>query len=226
MAAPSSVPTTSIKMYMQLSRRTCSYYFLLKVSLPVTFIKGCTRRACICSSLFFPTQSCIFLIFTFWNFKKCFPRTFEISFVFISSFYVFVIKSNAKIVEHLLKWVDVLSNWSCLLGATLDDVVIFKLHQCWFWCSFKYQFLITCLPTMIYITILLIMLVVVIFKGWVCDMCMDVYSDVAPSQGGRYSGFGYTMDPPPRSASQEFFDNAVTSLSSFSQQVNFLSSKF
>lgn len=38
--------------------------------------------------------------------------------------------------------------------------------------------------------------------------------DVPPNQGGRYSGFGYTMDPPPRSSSQEFFDNAMSSLAS------------
>lgn len=42
-------------------------------------------------------------------------------------------------------------------------------------------------------------------------------NDLPPSQGGKYSGFGYTMDPPPRSTSQEFFDSAVTSLSSFGQ---------
>ncbi|KAJ1523566.1 hypothetical protein ONE63_001413 [Megalurothrips usitatus] len=35
-----------------------------------------------------------------------------------------------------------------------------------------------------------------------------------PNQGGKYSGFGYTMDAPPRSTSQEFFDTAVSSLSS------------
>uniref|UniRef100_A0A0K8T704 Arf-GAP domain-containing protein n=1 Tax=Lygus hesperus TaxID=30085 RepID=A0A0K8T704_LYGHE len=40
-------------------------------------------------------------------------------------------------------------------------------------------------------------------------------SDLPPNQGGKYSGFGYTMDPPPRSSSQEFFDSAVSSLSSF-----------
>lgn len=38
--------------------------------------------------------------------------------------------------------------------------------------------------------------------------------DIPPNQGGRYSGFGYTMDPPPRSTSQEFFDSAVSSLAS------------
>ncbi|XP_065340534.1 ADP-ribosylation factor GTPase-activating protein 1 isoform X1 [Cloeon dipterum] len=35
-----------------------------------------------------------------------------------------------------------------------------------------------------------------------------------PSQGGKYSGFGYTMDPPPRSSSQEFFGSAMGSLAS------------
>ncbi|GLH14516.1 Centaurin-gamma-1A [Gryllus bimaculatus] len=35
-----------------------------------------------------------------------------------------------------------------------------------------------------------------------------------PNQGGRYGGFGYTMEPPPRSTSQEFFDNAMSSLAS------------
>uniref|UniRef100_T1JF31 ADP-ribosylation factor GTPase-activating protein 1 n=1 Tax=Strigamia maritima TaxID=126957 RepID=T1JF31_STRMM len=38
-------------------------------------------------------------------------------------------------------------------------------------------------------------------------------SDVPPCQGGKYSGFGYTMAPPPKSASQEFFDTAFSSLS-------------
>lgn len=35
-----------------------------------------------------------------------------------------------------------------------------------------------------------------------------------PSQGGRYSGFGNCPNPPPKSASTEFFDTAVSSLSS------------
>lgn len=43
-----------------------------------------------------------------------------------------------------------------------------------------------------------------------------IFSDIPPNQGGRYSGFGYTMDPPPRSTSQEFFDSAVSSLASVS----------
>lgn len=38
--------------------------------------------------------------------------------------------------------------------------------------------------------------------------------DLPPSQGGKYSGFGYTMDPPPKSTSQEFVDNALSSLAS------------
>nr|CAD7201354.1 unnamed protein product [Timema douglasi] len=38
--------------------------------------------------------------------------------------------------------------------------------------------------------------------------------DIPPSQGGRYGGFGYTMDAPPRSSSQEFFDSAVSSFAS------------
>uniref|UniRef100_A0A1B6GYD7 Arf-GAP domain-containing protein n=1 Tax=Cuerna arida TaxID=1464854 RepID=A0A1B6GYD7_9HEMI len=38
--------------------------------------------------------------------------------------------------------------------------------------------------------------------------------DVPPNQGGKYSGFGYTMEPPPKSQSQEFFDTAVSSLAS------------
>ncbi|XP_057657462.1 ADP-ribosylation factor GTPase-activating protein 1 [Diorhabda carinulata] len=39
-------------------------------------------------------------------------------------------------------------------------------------------------------------------------------SDLPPSQGGKYSGFGYTMEPPPRSQSQEFVDTAISSLAS------------
>lgn len=31
-------------------------------------------------------------------------------------------------------------------------------------------------------------------------------------EGGRYTGFGYSMDPPPRSQSTEVFDQAVSSL--------------
>ncbi|XP_065161909.1 ADP-ribosylation factor GTPase-activating protein 1 isoform X1 [Atheta coriaria] len=38
--------------------------------------------------------------------------------------------------------------------------------------------------------------------------------DLPPSQGGKYSGFGYSMEPPPRSQSQEMFDNTLSSLAS------------
>ncbi|XP_076284536.1 ADP-ribosylation factor GTPase-activating protein 1 isoform X1 [Lasioglossum baleicum] len=38
--------------------------------------------------------------------------------------------------------------------------------------------------------------------------------NVPPNQGGKYGGFGYQMEAPPRSTSQEFFDTAVSSLAS------------
>lgn len=38
--------------------------------------------------------------------------------------------------------------------------------------------------------------------------------NIPPNQGGKYSGFGYQMEPPPKSVSQEFFDTAVSSLTS------------
>ncbi|XP_046754026.1 ADP-ribosylation factor GTPase-activating protein 1 isoform X2 [Diprion similis] len=38
--------------------------------------------------------------------------------------------------------------------------------------------------------------------------------NLPPNQGGKYGGFGYQMDAPPRSSSQEFFDTAVSSLAS------------
>ncbi|CAG9763257.1 unnamed protein product [Ceutorhynchus assimilis] len=38
--------------------------------------------------------------------------------------------------------------------------------------------------------------------------------DLPPSQGGKYSGFGYTREAPPRSQSQEFVDTALSSLAS------------
>jgi len=38
-------------------------------------------------------------------------------------------------------------------------------------------------------------------------------SDLPPSQGGKYSGFGNTAQPPPKEES-EFFSNAWSSLSS------------
>ncbi|XP_018323037.1 ADP-ribosylation factor GTPase-activating protein 1 isoform X2 [Agrilus planipennis] len=36
--------------------------------------------------------------------------------------------------------------------------------------------------------------------------------DLPPSQGGKYTGFGYTKETPPRSQSQEFVDTALSSL--------------
>ncbi|XP_012287418.1 ADP-ribosylation factor GTPase-activating protein 1 isoform X2 [Orussus abietinus] len=42
----------------------------------------------------------------------------------------------------------------------------------------------------------------------------DRPENLPPNQGGKYGGFGYQMDPPPRSSSQEFFDTAVSSLAS------------
>ncbi|XP_071038321.1 ADP-ribosylation factor GTPase-activating protein 1 isoform X2 [Parasteatoda tepidariorum] len=38
--------------------------------------------------------------------------------------------------------------------------------------------------------------------------------NIPPNQGGRYTGFGYSMAPPPKSQSQEFVDGALSSLSS------------
>lgn len=41
-----------------------------------------------------------------------------------------------------------------------------------------------------------------------------IYSNVPPSQGGKYSGFGYTKDPPPKAPSLEILDTTISSLSS------------
>ncbi|KAG7211289.1 hypothetical protein KM043_010590 [Ampulex compressa] len=53
--------------------------------------------------------------------------------------------------------------------------------------------------------------------------------NIPPNQGGKYGGFGYQMDPPPRSTSQEFFDTAVSSLASgwsmFSSSASKIASK-
>lgn len=38
--------------------------------------------------------------------------------------------------------------------------------------------------------------------------------NIPPNQGGKYSGFGYQMEQPPKSMSQELFDSAVSSLTS------------
>lgn len=37
-----------------------------------------------------------------------------------------------------------------------------------------------------------------------------------PSQGGKYSGFGYSREPPPKTQSQELIDNTLSSLASVS----------
>ncbi|KAG4071443.1 hypothetical protein HA402_011597 [Bradysia odoriphaga] len=38
--------------------------------------------------------------------------------------------------------------------------------------------------------------------------------NVPPNQGGKYSGFGYSREPPPKSQSQELIDSTVSSLAS------------
>lgn len=54
-------------------------------------------------------------------------------------------------------------------------------------------------------------------------------ANLPPSQGGKYGGFGYQMEQPSRSSSQEFFDNAVSSLASgwsmFSSSASKIASK-
>lgn len=53
--------------------------------------------------------------------------------------------------------------------------------------------------------------------------------DIPPSMGGRYTGFGYTKEQPPRSQSQEMFDTALSSLANgwsvFSSSATKLASK-
>lgn len=46
------------------------------------------------------------------------------------------------------------------------------------------------------------------------------YSNVPPNQGGRYSGFGNTVEQPPRSQSQDLLDSAVSSFSSVRKMSN------
>lgn len=41
-----------------------------------------------------------------------------------------------------------------------------------------------------------------------------LYRNLPPNQGGRYSGFGNTIEQPPRSQSQDLLDSAVSSFSS------------
>ncbi|XP_011874467.1 PREDICTED: ADP-ribosylation factor GTPase-activating protein 1 isoform X2 [Vollenhovia emeryi] len=53
--------------------------------------------------------------------------------------------------------------------------------------------------------------------------------NIPPNQGGKYGGFGYQMDPPPKSSSQELFDTAVSSLATgwsiFSSSASKMASK-
>ena len=46
-----------------------------------------------------------------------------------------------------------------------------------------------------------------------------IYSDVPPSQGGKYTGFGNSANPPPRSfSSNDFMDMSVNGLTNVSFQ--------
>lgn len=53
-------------------------------------------------------------------------------------------------------------------------------------------------------------------KRYIIEFCglknVLFFSDIPPSMGGRYTGFGYTKEQPPRSQSQEMFDTALSSL--------------
>lgn len=49
-----------------------------------------------------------------------------------------------------------------------------------------------------------------------------IRSHLPPSQGGKYSGFGYTKDPIPKSQSHEMFDTTVSSLATVSWIAFFL----
>ncbi|GBP05941.1 hypothetical protein EVAR_70537_1, partial [Eumeta japonica] len=39
-------------------------------------------------------------------------------------------------------------------------------------------------------------------------------TNLPPSQGGKYSGFGYSRNPPPKTQSQELIDTTLSSLAS------------
>lgn len=52
-------------------------------------------------------------------------------------------------------------------------------------------------------------------------MILFSYSSLPPSQGGKYAGFGYSRDPPPRSQSQEVFDTTLSSLASVNANFHF-----
>lgn len=40
------------------------------------------------------------------------------------------------------------------------------------------------------------------------------FSNLPPNQGGKYAGFGFTRDPPPKTQSQEIIDSTLTTLAS------------
>lgn len=45
--------------------------------------------------------------------------------------------------------------------------------------------------------------------NWYCSC-----SNLPPNQGGKYSGFGYSREPPPKTQSQELIDSTLSSLAS------------
>lgn len=57
---------------------------------------------------------------------------------------------------------------------------------------------------------------------WEFNWWYSGFRDLPPNQGGKYSGFGYQMEAPPKSSSQEFFDTAVSSLASVSNLFHFI----
>lgn len=46
------------------------------------------------------------------------------------------------------------------------------------------------------------------------DLFLRFFSHIPPNQGGKYAGFGYSREPPPKSQSQELLDSTVSSLAS------------
>ena len=52
-------------------------------------------------------------------------------------------------------------------------------------------------------------------------------SDLPPSQGGRYAGFGNTVDPPPRSYStNDFYDASMNGITNVSITKKYILPKF
>lgn len=46
------------------------------------------------------------------------------------------------------------------------------------------------------------------------NLHLKIFSNLPPSQGGKYSGFGYSRDPPSKTQSQEIIDSTLSSLAS------------